>query len=89
MLPGFFDVFFFDVAGDCNNQRLWCLILIVEISSNDEGEMKERAEALCKAFQEENMGYHFPIVGNKDIKKVWTQVISVPFKSKKHLNFNL
>ncbi|MEN7547336.1 FAD-linked oxidase C-terminal domain-containing protein [Rapidithrix thailandica] len=47
-------------------------ILVVEISRHSEEEMLKDAQACIAEMKTAGLGYHFPIVGGEDIKKVWT-----------------
>ncbi|MFT2010861.1 FAD-binding and (Fe-S)-binding domain-containing protein [Pontibacter sp. 13R65] len=47
-------------------------ILVVELSSDSREEIDQRAAALVAELQENNLGYHYPLVFGPDVKKVWT-----------------
>ncbi|WP_187262412.1 FAD-binding and (Fe-S)-binding domain-containing protein [Pontibacter beigongshangensis] len=47
-------------------------ILVVELSSDSREEIDQRAAALVQELQENNLGYHYPLVFGPDTKKVWT-----------------
>jgi FAD/FMN-containing dehydrogenase/Fe-S oxidoreductase len=46
-------------------------ILVVELRSEDAGELEQQAKALEKALRDAGLGYHFPFVTGGDVKKVW------------------
>ena len=46
-------------------------ILVVELRSEDAGELEQQAKALEKAIRDAGLGYHFPYVTGGDVKKVW------------------
>ncbi len=46
-------------------------ILIAEFARESREEILEIAEALIKEMKEKGQGYHFPIVENEDIDRVW------------------
>ena len=46
-------------------------ILVVELRSEDAGELEQQAKALEKALRDAGLGYHFPYVTGGDVKKVW------------------
>lgn len=46
-------------------------ILVVELREDNEEEVTRKANALIEELQQENMGYHYPVVTGPDTKKVW------------------
>lgn len=46
-------------------------ILVVELTGDDLEEVKVRGEKMSAEMQAAGFGYHFPVVGGEDIKKVW------------------
>ena len=46
-------------------------ILVVELRSEDAGELEQQAKALEKALRDAGLGYHFPYVTGGGVKKVW------------------
>ncbi len=46
-------------------------LLVIELRRNTKEEVNKEAEALIAQLKKENLGYHFPIVWNKDATKVW------------------
>ncbi len=47
------------------------VILIVEFAGNSVKNLKSKASKLEEVLRKENLGYHFPVVENEDIPKVW------------------
>lgn len=46
-------------------------ILIVEISGENQEEIKNKVQNLTEDLKKEGFGYHFPLVSGADISKVW------------------
>ncbi len=46
-------------------------LLLIEYSGMDYSEVEEKAKLLIKMFKEKDLGYAFPLVGGKDISRVW------------------
>lgn len=46
-------------------------ILVVEFAEENPEEIESKAAAMIKHMQDQNMGYHYPILKGKDIGKVW------------------
>ncbi len=46
-------------------------ILVVEFAEDQINEIDSKAAAMIKHMQEQNMGYHYPVLKGKEIGKVW------------------
>ncbi|WP_207430956.1 FAD-binding and (Fe-S)-binding domain-containing protein [Sabulibacter ruber] len=46
-------------------------ILVVELSDHSLANIEARAQALVQDLQQNNLGYHYPLVTGADTKKVW------------------
>jgi len=47
-------------------------VLIIELAEETIEEIDQKAQAITHALQSEGYGYHFPIVYNQDVAKVWS-----------------
>jgi FAD/FMN-containing dehydrogenase/Fe-S oxidoreductase len=47
-------------------------ILIIEFCRRTEDELMHDMQGLIQHFQNENMGYHFPVITGTDVAKVWS-----------------
>ncbi len=46
-------------------------ILVIELFAESEVELKKKSESLIEELKKAGLGYHFPVVIGRDIKKVW------------------
>jgi hypothetical protein len=46
-------------------------VLIIELSEQSRGEIDQKADAVIHDLQQAGYGYHYPLVYNKDVNKVW------------------